>query len=469
MAKDKRLWIDCVAGSQLKDTQGEILNVEGADISELQCGRGRINADHGKGFWNSLGRITEAKKIFTEQDCEDERHKYYWDKIKAPYIYCRGVLYNDEDHQNAKAAAAILRNIHKTDSPLKMKASVEGGVLARGIKDANLLANTKIHSVALTFTPANNATLVEPLNLDKTEYNEKADYELIKSVMHLAKSNVPSFRHITRTATANKIINNLDKIERLAKDAGIDLVIKRSTAEQLVEKAVKDKIRSNIEEINKAIKDIDKPKKYNSKLGEVKSEPVEPNVAESVTARDKFQQQIGRLKTQPDVPKAPQDPNRITAEGTGSIPIKSAKEVMDRSKLTPAEVYAKHSAMATQDPAHLDRITTQLKEEGATGAQIEAIVRKLKGVEKSNNSSNLDDLGKALSAGYGGAGAPTNVHGGNIFQAESLEKPSSNNGFKYITCDKCGKEQIQAKHQVKCRSCGKNFSLTKVLAMISKQ
>jgi len=36
--KNKPLKIDMCAGSELKDTQGETLSIEGADISELQAG-----------------------------------------------------------------------------------------------------------------------------------------------------------------------------------------------------------------------------------------------------------------------------------------------------------------------------------------------------------------------------------------------------------------------------------------------
>src|SRR5688500_5534694 len=203
MSKDP-LEIDMIAGSQLRDTQGEMLSVDGADIADLQIGRGRLNDNHGKGFFNSIGKVTSAKKIFGPEDCEDDRHKYYWEKVKSPFIYVRGFLYDDEDHPNARAAAAILRNIHKSDCPLKLKASVEGGVIARGLKDSNLLARTKIHSVALTFTPANQNTLVEPLNLKKTNVDWEEDKRLIKSVVHLAMTNVPSFRHITRRASAEK-------------------------------------------------------------------------------------------------------------------------------------------------------------------------------------------------------------------------------------------------------------------------
>jgi len=254
MSSKKPLEIDMIAGSQLRDTQGEMLGVEGADISDLVAGRGRLNDNHGKGFFNAIGRVTFAKKIFKSEDCSNDRETYYWEKVKSPFIYVKGVLYNDDDHPNASAAAAILRNIHKTDCPLKLKASVEGGVMARGVKDEQFLAKTKIHSVALTFTPANQATLVEPTNFEKSDSNWEEDKLLIDSVKHLAKSDIPSFRHITRRASAKKVIDNFDKIRELAKAAGLKNTIEEYTVDEIIEDAVKSKLDSNINKINELIK-----------------------------------------------------------------------------------------------------------------------------------------------------------------------------------------------------------------------
>lgn len=255
MAK-KPLEIDMIAGSQLRDTQGEVLSVDGADISDLEAGKGRLNDNHGKGFFNAIGRVTKAKKIFKAEDCDDDRQKYYWDKVKAPFIYVKGQLYDDEDHPNAKAAAAILRNIHKTDCPLQLKASVEGGVVARGVKDNSLLARTKIHSVALTFTPANNNTLVEPVSLDKSHIDEEADMMLIKSVMHLAETNVPSFRHIARDASANKIHQNFKQISELMKQMGYNDEFSIPSKNEIIEQALEQKIADNIAAINESIKEL---------------------------------------------------------------------------------------------------------------------------------------------------------------------------------------------------------------------
>lgn len=331
MSNKKPLEIDMIAGSQLRDSQSEMLSVEGADISDLTSGKGRINADHGKGFYNCLGTVIAAKKIFKEEDCEDERQRYYWNKVKAPYIYVKARLFDNEDHPHALAAAAILRNIHKTDIPLKVRASVEGGVISRGIKDSTLLARTKIHSVALTFTPANQATLVEPISLDKSSYDETADMELIKSVMHLAETNVPSFRHITRDASASKILNNIEQIREIADKLGIsEASLSIPSKSELIKQAVESKIVNNIKKINELV----------------------------------------------------------------------------------------------------------------------------------------SQLNKALMAGYGGAGVPTMMTGGNVIQSESME---GGRRFKYISCDHCGKEQIYHPYQVKCRElgCGQSFSLEKLYKLLT--
>jgi ribosomal protein S27E len=63
-------------------------------------------------------------------------------------------------------------------------------------------------------------------------------------------------------------------------------------------------------------------------------------------------------------------------------------------------------------------------------------------------------------AGYGGASAPTSRSGGAVIQAESLEQGRP--GFKYVTCNNCGKEQVHAKYQVKCRECGHGMSFEKL-------
>jgi ribosomal protein S27AE len=75
---------------------------------------------------------------------------------------------------------------------------------------------------------------------------------------------------------------------------------------------------------------------------------------------------------------------------------------------------------------------------------------------------------KALTAGYGGAGMPTSNTGGGVLQEQKIDiKPSKVKGFKNVTCQKCGSEQIHSQHQVRCRKCGKNFSLEQLYKLLS--
>lgn len=534
--KDKKLWIDMCAGSELKDTQGETLSVEGANIDELERGEGRFNDNHGKGFFNSLGRVTEAKKIFKSDDCENDRHKYYWEKIKAPFVYAKGYLYNDDDHPNARAAAAILRNIHRDDTPLKMKASVEGGVLARGIKDPTRLARTKIHSVALTFTPANNATLVEPLNLDKSNLNWEADEQLIKSVMHLAETNVPSFRHIQRHASAHVIHEKINKIKELAKSVGIEIDIKQDTNPQtIMEKAVLNKISTNVSKIShlvKAAKDVSS------------ADTAMYTSSNKADRTDQYQQGLERLKSDPTTPQKPKD---LIQDPKNAMRVKNAQQVKHTN------TFKTHASKAMRDPSHINTVRESLLQRGVSPNKINKIISSIQShmqepVKKSNDSVEKGEIGraaknlvlagtlaigaesmkpkgnmsaekpkeqkertvasedknkkdpdkstnskkqgyderkpnakaifrenrrklktklkKALTAGYGGAGAPTSMTGGGVFQTESLEdgkaKKSDKGEFRYISCDNCGHEQVFMGNQVKCRKCRQNFSLNKL-------
>jgi len=215
--KRKPTEIDMILATESVDIHQERLKIDGCDISDLEMGRGKINDNHSKGFLNTIGRITQAKKIFKKEDCENERQKYYWNKVKSPYIYAKGVLFDDEEqHENAKAAAAVLKSISKAGFPLAIKASVEGGTIARGGVDNRDLVKTKVHSAALTFSPANAQTWVEPLSLEKSSPTSE-DEALIKNAMALAIDDVPTFIDIDKKMQLLKIEQHIDKIKDLKK------------------------------------------------------------------------------------------------------------------------------------------------------------------------------------------------------------------------------------------------------------
>lgn len=497
-----------IAGSQLRDTQGEMLSVDGADISDLERGLGRFNDNHGKGFFNSIGRITEAKKIYSEEDCgENARQKYFWDKVKAPYIYVKGFLYDDEDHQNAKAAAAIIRNIHKSDCPLKIKASVEGGVLARGIKDPTLLAQTKIHSVALTFTPANMATLVEPVSLDKSAVDEAADMVLIKSVMHLAQHDVPNFRMVAKAASAMKIARNIKQMQK---------TIQKMKQEDLEKGKIKSAIAGAAMAtglVTGGAPSANAPQLSQQKPAAImnsdQSSTVEPlkntnpelwGIAQSESSGGK---NLNHKTMNKGIHKGQ------TAGGAWGMMPKTAAYVMKMSK----KLQQKYPELAkdTQDiDSNHKKITELLNKDPKAAYELAKTLHGhlkdiygndsnktlhswhygIKGTKKALESGkelNKDayvqkisnylkqlqqptkapaSVEKALTAGYGGGGSPTMQTGGGVFQTESLHDGRPK--FKYVTCEHCGDEQIHSKHQVKCRSCGKPWSLSKLVDLVGK-
>lgn len=553
MAK-KPLEIDMIAGSQLRDTQGEMLSVEGADISDLMSGRGRLNDNHGKGFFNSIGRVTFAKKVFKEEDASDDRQKHYWDKVKAPFIYVKGVLYDDEDHPNARAAAAILRNIHKTDTPLQLKASVEGGVIQRGIADQSLLARTKIHSVALTFTPANNNTLIEPISLDKSHFDLEADMLLMKSVMHLAQTNVPSFRHIVRDASATKVHKNMQKIAGMMREAGIEDELYIPSKQHILNRAVEQKIWNNVYKINELVKslsteDLDKslkskiagaaigaaalagpqaissppmPKSQPAQVAQVQvNKPDHQGIYKKVATQYPMLGAIGWKESSGGVNmnhKAVTDKNSPhfghTAGGmfgmmpnTAAFIIKKDPELAKKyPKLVEAagDIKNKHKTFTdafNNDPqAAADFAVSFYKRNKSKTKSPEMLAYswlnglkgswnkyKNEGMDPIHNHPYVKDvmqeyakrqpasikhksnkpLKKALTAGYGGAGAPTSNVAGGVLQSESLEDGRPK--LIYLTCDSCGKEQVHAKYQVKCRECEHSLSLEKLYNTLSKR
>jgi hypothetical protein len=208
--------IDGIAGSSSRDTAGEILDLDGCDISELERGQGYLNDNHSNKLIDTLGRITHAKKIYKEEDCENERERYFWNKTKAPFLYFKGRLFDEQgDHRPAKAVAAILKHQSAADCPLKLKASVEGSVVKRDDRDRSILKNTSIKGVALTFSPANILTLVESTSISKSSLSLK-DYENIQYYANQIgiKNPLPIPKYDQMISLKNQLISQLDELSK---------------------------------------------------------------------------------------------------------------------------------------------------------------------------------------------------------------------------------------------------------------
>lgn len=150
-----------IAGTENVDRIGEKLIVSGADISDLHI----INDEHKtNNCFSILGQITLAKKIFREQDCQDEFELKAWRTVQKPLIFVRGNLVGGE-HPNANAAQSLIKyGAQNPDFPIGF--SVEGATIDR---QGNTLNKTKVVAVSLTIKPCNPECRVYPaVNLTKS-------------------------------------------------------------------------------------------------------------------------------------------------------------------------------------------------------------------------------------------------------------------------------------------------------------
>lgn len=154
--------IDGVAASEAIDSSGEILDVDGCDISSLESGDGLLNYEHrgedspGASAIDVVGRIVFAKKIFERSECDNDRQRKYWDAVKLPFIYIIGRLYDGADHPGAKALAAIIRDHYANEEPIQVRFSVEGSTLQ---KEGNTLKRSVARRVAMTLKPCNKSAI----------------------------------------------------------------------------------------------------------------------------------------------------------------------------------------------------------------------------------------------------------------------------------------------------------------------
>jgi hypothetical protein len=154
--------IDGVFASQAIDSSGEILDVEGCDISTLDKD-GVANYEHKegdkKGSGNNgeeiVGKIIYAKKILKVTDCENSRQRVYWDKVKIPFIYGMVRLYDGAGHSGAQALAAQIRDHHANGEPILVRYSIEGSTLERDPDNKNHLRVSVARRVAMTLKPCN--------------------------------------------------------------------------------------------------------------------------------------------------------------------------------------------------------------------------------------------------------------------------------------------------------------------------
>lgn len=207
--KSGSLIIDGIAASEAIDSSGEIADIGGMDISDLEEGHGILNYEHknekdsGSSANDNVGHIIFAKKIMKESDCSNDRQRKFWKLVELPFVYIQAELYNDEDHPGAKALAAQIRYYKKRNLPIVVRYSIEGSTLK---KEGNRLKATVAKRVAATIKPCNRScvsdvlfdgaaeTMPELPKLDKSEQEISgyiAEYDCV-----LGDSGYDLFKHL---------------------------------------------------------------------------------------------------------------------------------------------------------------------------------------------------------------------------------------------------------------------------------
>lgn len=170
------LKIDGICATNAIDSSGEILEIEGHDISDLESGKGVLNFEHQNGPEDIVGAIIYAKKLLKSSDCVTERQKRYWDMVKKPCIYIIGELFDEEESPPAAAVAAMIRYYAKKKEKMLVSYSIEGLTLER---DGNVLKRSVGRRVALTLRACNKECVAGLL--EEGDYKQMADDLLAKT------------------------------------------------------------------------------------------------------------------------------------------------------------------------------------------------------------------------------------------------------------------------------------------------
>jgi diguanylate cyclase (GGDEF)-like protein len=150
--------LDGCFATEAIDSSGEIVDITDMDITTMEEGRGTVNYEHigedGGGFGKeTVGKVVYVRKIFKESDCETDRQRDYFKRLKGiPFLYGIARLFDAAGHAGAQALAAAIRDQLANDEPILLMWSIEGTTTK---KDGNRIAASIARKVALTWKPCN--------------------------------------------------------------------------------------------------------------------------------------------------------------------------------------------------------------------------------------------------------------------------------------------------------------------------
>lgn len=59
---------------------------------------------------NTIGMVDECRLIVRPEDCGNDRHEYFWEKVKRPYLYIRVVI--GDSSLAATSTQAVIRSVN---------------------------------------------------------------------------------------------------------------------------------------------------------------------------------------------------------------------------------------------------------------------------------------------------------------------------------------------------------------------
>lgn len=207
--------IEGVASTEARDSQGESLDLNGADISILLEGRGFVNSDHSNRFEHLVGRVLDAKKIQNMEDCETAQQMRYMSEMKKPFLWTKLELWDGHGHKEADAISSIYNYYKDRNEEAPIKLSVEGKTLERG--KGGLLKRTVIKGVALTVHPANKTTKTDVVGLVKSvgapESLVKSEDDIVPLFIE-EKDQGPVERIFDLAVTARQLIRQAKSLQK---------------------------------------------------------------------------------------------------------------------------------------------------------------------------------------------------------------------------------------------------------------
>ncbi len=176
-------WLDGIGVIEDLDSSGERIKISGIDIQSFTQD-GVYNYEHKSEEPNqTVGKVLEAKKILKKEDCDNERHEYFWEKAgRKPYLYVAGVLFDKFNHPGAISVAAMLNFDILTDKS-KTKNVVNFSIEGSRLDKKGVWINKCIaRKMTITHQACNKRCVAEILqNPDNTrEVSKESLFEIFK-------------------------------------------------------------------------------------------------------------------------------------------------------------------------------------------------------------------------------------------------------------------------------------------------